>query len=366
MGRLTVAARATLGTLFGLLALTSGIEAAQSRAAKAPASKRFVPKRLPWGDPDISGNFTTKDEANTPLERPDELAGKRIEDITPDQLKAIAEARRREAVENAPFATGSRAEGIAIAVPIHWFDSLDSENSRPWFLVDPPDGKAPPPTAEALQRAAAAAAARQGRSVADSYTDRGLNDRCIVSFAGGPAPAEMIPKAYGNSYRILQTKDYVVIQYEMVHDTRIVPIEGRGAARPHAAPALRRYWGDAVGRWEGDTFVVDTTNFRNAQLQFRGVAGVPGEGLHTIERFTRTAANKVEFNVTVEDPHTWGRPWTYAIPLTEDDGQGILEYACHEGNYGMRNILAGAREDQRKGIEPSNGPARPDRGLIEE
>jgi len=362
--------RLTAALMFGLLSLYPQIGAAQARAAKPAATKKFAPKRLPWGDPDISGNFTTKDEANTPLERPDELAGKRLEDITPAELKEIGEARRRQAVEEAPFATGSRAEGIAIAVPIHWFDSLDSENSRPWFMVDPPDGKAPPPTAEALQRAAAAAAARQGRSVADSYTDRGLNDRCIVSFAGGPAPAEMLPKVYGNSYRILQTRDYVVIQYEMVHDTRIIPIEGRGAARPHRGSQLRSYWGDAIGRWEGDTFVVDTTNFKGG-LQFRGigtggVAGVPGEGLHTIERFTRTASNKVEFTATVEDSHTWARPWTFAIPLTEDDTQGILEYACHEGNYGMRNILAGAREDQRKGIEPSNGPARAETGVITE
>ena len=325
--------------------------AAGAASPAARASKNWVPPRMPWGDPDISGNLNNINESNTPFERPEEFAGKRIEDITPQQMAEIADQRQKNTVENAPYITGSRQDGIAIAVPIHWLESLDSQNSRPWFVVDPPDGKVPPLTAEATDRNAAAARARQGRSVADSFTDRSLGDRCI-SRRGVPAQA-MTPSSYGNSYQILQTKDYVAIRYEM-DGTRIIPLEGRGAARPHVGQNVRSYFGDAIGHWEGNTLVVDTTNFGLLQ-NYRGAR----EGLHLVERFTRTGPKSVDWKVTVDDPHTWTRPWTFGIPLVEDDGQPIFEYACHEGNYGIRNILAGAREDQKKGIEPSNGPALP-------
>ncbi len=325
--------------------------AAVGGAPAAKTAKTWVPPKTPWGDPDISGNLNNINESNTPFERPEEFAGKRIEDITPEQMAKLANERQKNTVENAPYITGSRTDGIAIGVPIHWLESLDSQNSRPWFVVDPPDGKVPPLTPEANERNAAAARARQGRSVADSFTDRSLGDRCI-SRRGTPAQA-MTPSSYGNSYQILQTKDYVAIRYEM-DGTRIIPLEGRGAARPHVGQGVRSYFGDAIGRWEGNTLVVDTTNFGLLQA-YRGSR----EGLHLVERFTRTGPKSVDWRVTVDDSHTWARPWTFAIPLVEDDGQPIFEYACHEGNYGIRNILAGAREDQKKGIEPSNGPALP-------
>ena len=332
----------------------AGLGMVPSRAAgQAPAAKRasksWTPPRTPWGDPDISGNFTTKDEYNTPYERPEEFAGKRIADITAEQLAVLNQQRRQNALENAPFITGSRTDGIAIGVPIHWLETLDSVNTRPWFVIDPPDGRIPPLTQQAQQRAAAAAAARQGRTVGDSFIDRSLADRCISR--GVP---QMTQANYGASYQILQTKDYVAIRYEMIHETRLIPIDGRAGARPHVSLKIRSYFGDATARWDGNTLVVDTTNFSDKQ-NYRGA----GEDLHMVERFTRTAQNKIEFAVTLEDSTTWPRPWTYSVPLTEDDGQPIFEYACHEGNYGIRNILAGAREDQKKGIVPSNGPALP-------
>ena len=320
-------------------------------AAAKSATKTFVSPKTPWGDPDLQGNFTNKDEANTPLERPDECAGRKVEDVTPQELAAVVAARQQNALESAPFITGSRNDGIAIGVPIHWLDHLDSANSRPWFIVDPPDGKIPPQTEEAAKRAAAIAKAREGRSVADSYTDRSYWDRCIARAV--PA-GEMQPKIYGNSFQILQTKDYVAIRYEMVHETRVIPIEGRGATRPHNGPSLSSYWGDATARFDGTTLVIDGKNY-NGKVGFRG----SNDGLRTVERFRRTASNKIEWTTTIEDSQTWTRPWTFSIPLTEDDGQPIFEYACHEGNYGLRNILAGAREDQKRGIVPSNGPALP-------
>ncbi len=345
---------------FAAVALTVSVPIAgraQTPPKKAAAgagvsvSRKFVPPKTPWGDPDISGNFTTKDEANTPFERPDEFAGKRIEDITPEELAAVVKARQQEAVEGAPFLTGSRTNGIAIGVPIHWLDHLDAVNSRPWFVVDPPDGKIPPLSEAGKQRAAAVTAARAQRGTADSYTDRWTGDRCI---AWGIGVARVVPGVYGNSHQILQTKGYVAIRYEMVHETRIIPIEGRGAARPHTPASLPSSYGDATARWEGNTLVVDTVNY-DGKIGYRGSA----QGLHTIERFTRVAPNKLEWSATIEDPTTWTRPWTFAIPWTEDDTQMIHEYACHEGNYGIRNILAGARSDEKRGIVPSDGPAVP-------
>ena len=332
--------------------------AGKSTAAKgtgAPsAAKKFVPKRMPWGDPDISGNFTTKDEANTPMERPEEFAGRRIEDVTPAELEKANEARRRRALAAAPYpGGGSRARGVAIAVPIHWFDSLDTENARPWFVVDPPDGRIPPQTQEAQQLTASRAAARRERGTADSYTDRSAGDRCIAWSIGA---TRILPTLYGNSVQIIQSKDYVAIRYEMVHESRLIPIAGRGAARQHINPTLTSYYGDATARWEGDTLVVDTVNY-NGKLGvgfFGGGGGATTATLHTIEKFTRTAPNKVEYSATFDDPKTWTRPWTFSLPFTEDDSQAIFEYACHEGNYGLRNILSAGRSDDRKGIKSSD------------
>jgi hypothetical protein len=338
---------------------------AQAPTTKKPASvngggdaatrKKFVLKRLPWGDPDLSGNYTTKDEANTPFQRPEEFAGKRIEDITAAELEKANAQRRRQALADAPFpGGGSPQRGVAIAVPIHWFDSLDTNNARPWFVVDPPDGHIPPQTDEAQQRAAARAAARRGRGLADSYTDRSTNDRCIAWNIGA---GRVLPTLYGNSVQILQTKDFVAIRYEMVHETRIIPIGGRGAARPHNGSTLRSYYGDAIAHWEGDTLVVDTTNYNgrvNAGFFAGGQAPLGSQTLHTIEKFTRIGPNKLEFSATFDDPHTWTRPWTFSLPWTEDDTQPIFEYACHEGNYGLRNILSAGRSDDRKGIKSSD------------
>jgi len=320
---------------------------AATPAAPVAGARKFVAKHLPWGDPDISGNFTTKEEANTPFERPDEWAGRRIEDITPAELSAAIKKRQRQALEDAPFVGGgSKQRGVAITEPIHWFDNLDSINSRPWFVTDPPDGKIPPVTPEAQRRAADLAAARATRGAAESYTDRGTGDRCIAWSLPISRP---IPIQYGNSAQILQTKDYVAIRYEMVHETRIVPLEGRGAVRSHNRSTFRSYWGDAIGRWEGDTLVVDTTNYKSTPV-FRGSS----PELHTIERFTRVAPNRVEWSATIDDPRTWSRPWTFTIPWTEDDTQPIFEYACHEGNYALRNILSAGRSDDRKGIKSTN------------
>jgi hypothetical protein len=224
--------------------------------------------------------------------------------------------------------------------PLHWQDQFDiTKGSRPWFVIDPPDGKIPPQTEEARQRAAARQAVRRGRGGADSWLDRSLYDRCITR----GLPGSMMPAIYGNSYRIVQAPGIVAIQYEMVHETRIIPLDGR----PHAGKEVRGHMGDARGRWDGDTLVVETTNFRDESV-YRGAYP---DVLTITERFTRIAPNRVEWRVTLDDPTTWTRPWTFAMPLTLSDDEEIVPYECHEGNRAMANILSAARADERAGTE---------------
>jgi hypothetical protein len=213
-----------------------------------------------------------------------------------------------------------------------------SKGSQAWLITDPPNGKIPPMTAEATQRIAARAAARKasGRGPADSWEDRSLYDRCITR----GLPGSMMPAIYGNGYQILQAPGYVTIIYEMIHEIRVIPLDGR----PHTSSNVRSYMGDARGRWEGDTLVVETTNFREESIYRNGNPAT----FRLTERFTRTAADVVKWAVTVEDPATWTRPWTFSMPLTRDDsGDHVLEYSCHEGNLGLMNILSAARAEEK-------------------
>ena len=307
-------------------------------------AKGYTPPKTPWGHPDIQGVFTTKDEANTPFERPEEWAGRRMEDITPKELAEAVAKRQQAATESAPFAGGGEVEeGVAIAVPIHWFDNLAAMNSRPWFVIDPSDGKVPPLAPEAATRQFARGRNGGGR---DSYTDRNLNDRCV-------AMTWRQPTLYGNSYQIVQTPDHVILRREQIHEAQVIPLDGR----PHVNSSIRTYEGDARGHWEGNTLVVVTKNFAlNVPLRAgirRGGFGraeqKPSPSLTVIERFTRIAPNKVEWTVTYDDPGTWTRPWTYSMPLTQDATQMIHEYACHEGNYGLANILSAGRSADEGG-----------------
>jgi hypothetical protein len=326
------------GVLTAALVLTAQtIEPVFAQAASPP----YVGPRTPWGDPDLQGSYTNLWEAGTPFERPDEFAGRRLEDVTGEELAKI----RRGIQER------TRTEQLAGEIGGTrwiWLDSHDHvKGSMAWFVVDPPDGKIPPLTPEGRARQTARAEARKksGRGPADSYTDRSLYDRCISR----GVPGSMMPAIYGNSYQIVQAPGYVVIRYEMIHEARVIPLDGSS----HLPAAIRGYMGDARGRWEGDTLVVETTNIRD-EIAYRGSNAAT---LKLVERFTRTAPNKVRWSVTVEDPSTWTRPWTFAMPLTQDENEPLVPYECHEGNYAMSNILSGARaeeaaaaEDAKKGI----------------
>ncbi|MGE0443506.1 MAG: hypothetical protein AB7S39_23725 [Gemmatimonadales bacterium] len=316
-----------------------GAEAAAA-IVKMATPKGYVPPRTPWGDPDISGVFTTKDEANTPFEQPAEWAGRTMTDITPEEFEAAIAKRQQDAVESAPFAGGGEPEqGVAIAVPIHWFDNLAARDSRPWFVIEP-DGKVPPLSEEGTRRRKPRRGPNGGGR--DSYTDRSLNDRCV-------AMTFRQPTIYGNSYQIIQTPDHVVIRREQIHEARIVRLRSRA----HRDPRLRTYEGDPVGYWDGNTLVVESTNYApnvpyRPGVGFGGGEIAPGPRARVIERFTRTSRAKVEWTVTHDDPDTWVRPWSYSYPLTEDETQPIFEYACHEGNFGIANILSAGRAAEKK------------------
>ena len=310
--------------------LSASCTAALMSAMVAPLSGQSAP-RTPWGDPDIQGTYTNTYENGTPLERPNEFAGRKLEDIKGEELAAVRKKIQDRTVNN--------FEGPIHAPNNWWQDNLDlHRGSQAWLVVDPPDGKIPPMTPEAQRRIAERAAARKasGRGPADSYTDRSLYDRCITR----GLPGSMMPAIYGNQYQIVQAPGYVAILYEMIHETRVIPLDGRASI----SKGITQDMGDARGHWEGDTLVVTTKNFKDRSAYRNANA----ETLTLTERFQRIAADKVRWTVTVEDPSTWTKPWTFSLPLTADPNPLPL-YECHEGNYGLKNILSAARaEEQQK------------------
>ena len=329
----------TFAAVLAVVSLASVRSTGQTRTvsptfpATATTAKSWTPPHTAWGDPDISGNFTNLYEVGTPFERPDEFAGRQLGDVKGAELAAI-----RKGIEQR-----TRAEQLAGEVGGTrwiWLDSFDhAKGGVAWFVVDPPDGKIPPMTPEGRGRVAARAAARQanGRGPADGPEDRSLYDRCITR----GLPGSMMPAIYGDSYRIVQSKDAVAIQYEMVHEARVIPLDGR----PHLTKSLNLDMGDGRGHWEGDTLVVETTNFRERSVY----RNANPDALKLTERFTRVAPDKVRWAVTVDDASTWTRPWTFAMPLTLNDKEPMMPYECHEGNYAMRNILSGARAEEKAG-----------------
>ena len=301
-------------------------------------AKKWTAPKTSWGDPDIQGWFTNLQEDGTPLERPDQFAGRKIEDIKGEELANI----KRDVQKR----TLTTFQG-PLHAPEHWWqDDLNLvQGSQAWFVTDPPDGKIPPLTQAARERAAARAKARResGRGPADSWEDLTLYDRCITR----GLPGSMMPVIYGNSYQIVQSPGLVAIRYEMVHETRLIPLDGK----PHVGAGIQSYMGDARGHWEGDTLVVETTNFKEGATYRDANAAT----LRLEERFTRVAPDKVKWAVTVDDPVTWTRPWSFAMPLTMNDEQPVLEYGCHEGNYGLRNILSAARAEEKKKAAAEGG-----------
>src|SRR4051812_45904008 len=289
--------------------------------------------RTAWGDPDISGTYNNSNESGIPMQRPAELAGKRLEDVTPAELAKLLE-RRHQQTERTAATIGGTVDNDTGAGPSHWYENYNAKNSRAWMISDPPDGQMPAQTPAAIARAAAARAARRGgdgyyTGPFDGPEDLTLYVRCITR----GIPGSMMPAIYGNSYQIVQGPGWVAIRYEMVHETRLIPLDGR----PHLSDRVHQYMGDARGHWEGDTLVVETTNVLE-----KSAYGGASAHLKTTERFRPVKPGVLDWSITFDDPHTWVRPWTFGMQLTRSDGEPIFEYACHEGNYGLRDILASA------------------------
>jgi hypothetical protein len=316
----------------------AGLAAQDKKSTTGGSAKSYAPGKTLWGDPNLQGTYTDKDENGIPLERPNQFDGKRVEDVDDSELADIVRERQARALASASGIGGADTG----AGPVHWYEHYGAKNSRPWMVVDPPDGKIPALTPSAQQRAAARAVGRSARGPADSYEDRNLYDQCITRGVVG----SMLPVIYGNSFQIVQAPGFVAIRYEMIHETRVVAMDGR----PHVAPRLRTYMGDARGHWEGNTLVVETTNFTDkTAIGVNGNGTFNSEALRLVERFTPVSPSTVEWRVTVDDSATWTKPWSFALNLTKDSSQGVFEYACHEGNYAMKNILSAARAEEQKG-----------------
>ena len=301
-----------------------------------PAARRWTPPRTPWGDPDLQGNFTNKYEHGAPFERPQEFEGRRLEDVTARELADVIQKRQQDTLARAPFLGGDPEGKIGNSAEFRDIYEI-TKGSRAWLVVDPPDGRIPPLTPQAQARVAAQT--RTGSSFGagpfNGPEDFSLYDRCITR----GFPGSMLPGVYGNSYQIVQGPGFVAIRYEMIHETRVIPLDGR----PHAGAGIRMDMGDGRGHWEGTTLVVETTNFRGRSVY----RNANPDTLRLVEHFTRTAPDKVDWSLTVNDPSTWTRPWTFAIPLTMNDNERIMQYECHEGNQAVRNILSAARSGER-------------------
>ena len=315
----------TTATALAVVLLMSIAPSAQHRA--------WTPARTPDGHADLQGIWDFR--SATPLERPARFAGREF--MTPEEVVEYEKlARDREDGRPPDDARSTEEQSVH---PVWWLDYGKQvvKTARTSLIVDPPDGKIPPMTAEGRERAAARRAAARAHGPADSYENRSLQERCITR----GLPEVTLPGPYNNNLQIVQTPTHVMLFTEMIHDARVVPMDGRA----HAPAAVRSWMGDPRGHWEGDTLVVDSTNFTD-RTNFHG----SGANLHLIERFTRLDADTLEYRFTVDDPATWTKPWTVAYPMIRTAGP-IYEFACHEGNYGLRGILSGARYEEKMAEE---------------
>ena len=302
----------------------------------AAAGQGWTAPRTPWGEPDLQGvwDFRTV----TPMERPDEFEGQEF--LTAEEAAGLEQQAVESQVDRPP------REGDPGTYNQFWMDTGTNiiGTRRTSLIVDPPDGRIPALAPPAKKRQEELAAAREGVGAdvprpGGWVEDVPVSVRCIVGFNSGPP---MYPAAYNNNMQLFQAPGHVAIYNEMGPASRIIPLDGRG----HLPPHLRQWLGDSRGHWEGDTLVVETTNFLRETAFGRyagsvGRLGGSGPNVHLIERFTRVEDGTLLYEATVEDETTWVRPWTYAIPMRKSD-QAVYEYACHEGNYGLENILAGA------------------------
>ena len=323
-----------------LPALVAALAMLAPAAAFAQSSEA---PRTPWGDPDLGGvwDYWTF----TPLQRPEDLADR--DTLTDEEAAALAQELNQEALARDLAAPPGSPGGYSQAV---WTDRARATAlTQTALIVDPPDGRIPPltPEAEAREEARMAGDGQPVRIRVGGYgvagpEERGVAERCLLGFSTGPP---MLPGGYNNNIQVFQTPDAVVLLLEMNHDVRVVPLDGR----PSLTDDIRQWMGSSRGRWEGDTLVVDTRNFthRTASFSLTGLAFGSAEGLHLVERFTRVDDDTLLYEFTVNDPATFTRSFSGRLPMNRSD-LPLYEYACHEGNYGMENLLRGARAEERE------------------
>lgn len=308
---------------------------AQTRPPGAQTSpERTWTERTQWGDPDLQGEWTSEGEYGVPLERPAQF-GTRAFLTDEEYAQRIEEVRVRDERDLAPVdVLAGKVDAPNAPIP-HWRE-YNTTSRRTSLIVDPPDGRLPPRTVQARPVPVQRCGSLQRGEPCDSYVDYSLGVRCIVH--GGGFPDAMFPAVYNANMRITQSPGFVAIAYELIHDARVIPID---AAAPPLSPAIRMYMGDARGHWDGTTLIVESGNLK---ANSRGATA----GLRLIEKFTRTGRDAMQYQVTFVDAATWTAPWTAALDLKSRPADaGVFEYACHEGNYGMFNMLSTSRHLER-------------------
>jgi hypothetical protein len=332
-----------LTVIIALVALAAVFAAAQVRpsAPSASAAKTWTPPKTAWGDPDLQGTYTSDDFMDTPIERPVEL-GERLY-LTEDELAREAAQLAKEAEADLRELVAPNAR-VSTGPPGHWGERARRPPRQTSLIVDPPNGRMPPLTPEGQKRQAETAARQTAltpQKPPSSWEDYDLYIRCITRGLAG----SMLPSSYDNGTQIVQAPGYVTLLHEKVHEARIIPLD----KRPHVGQNVRSYLGDSRGHWEGNTLVVETTNFLDKKTGIgRNGNGIPGsDALRLVERFTRVDPNTIHYELAIDDPKIYTKPWKIAFPITQEPGYELFEYTCHEGNYAMFNSLSGARAEEK-------------------
>ncbi len=334
----------TIGLLAAMpMHAQTGQKAAPTAAkAQGTAARAWTQPKLSWGAPDLQGTWTGDDYIRVPMERP-AAAGTRLQRTEEEIAAAEAQIEQTEQRNSQEFASPNA--NVSVNPPGHWGEGARRPATQTSLIIVPEDGRRPALTAEAqqLQQSAPRLIGAAGNPrPADSWEDYTLYIRCITRGLLGST----LPVIYGNGMQIVQSPNSVAILYEMVHEARIIPTDGR----PHAPSSIRSYMGDARGRWEGNTLVVETTNFLPGKtgIGANGGGTPTSDALKVTERFTRNGQNTMYYQATIDDPKTYTAPFTLGFPITQEPGYEIFEYACHEGNHAMRNSLSASRAQDPK------------------
>jgi hypothetical protein len=320
--------------LISVTLLTITLTSAFPLDAQTKPAKVYTQSKTPWGDPDLQGTWTSDDCINTPMQRPANFGEKLY--LTDEELTQREAAIARQAENDKQQFVASNAQAN-VNPPGHWGERARRPCRQTSLVIDPPNGRTPDLTPEAQARVVPRGAGNN----ATSWEDFSFYIRCISRGVAG----SILPVIYGNGTQILQGPGYVLLLQEMVHEARVIPLDNR----PHAGSNVRSYMGDSRGRWEGNTLVVETTNFLGGKtgIGLNGGGTPTSDALKLTERFTRVDPNTINYEMTVDDPKIYTKPWKVGFPISQEPGYQNFEYACHEGNNAMFNSLSGARAAEK-------------------